>query len=162
MLNKSPEITNSIAANTDAFLAFSKIAFSSIEQLITLNLSTTRSSLEESAAAAISMLDSNGAMPTSKTRKVVPFAAGESASAYFRSVQEIATEAQEEITKLMSTYLASQGNTSIQPASWLKGFDAFNGLGQQFSAFTEANRKAVTDVTARVVNQANAHTRKSA
>lgn len=162
MLNTNSEMIHAIKANTDVFMAFSKIAISSIEQLTALNLSTTRSSLEESAAAATSLLESNASMPSSKANKATSLAVSESAAAYFRSVQDIATEAQEETTKLISTYLASQGNGSSQHAGWLKGFDAFKGFGQQLSAFTEANRKTMADVTSRVVNQTNVHSRKSA
>jgi hypothetical protein len=162
MLNTNSDMIHAIKANTDAFLAFSRIAFYSIEQLTTLNLSTTRSSLEESAVAATSMLESNGAAPSSKTKKAASLAVSESAAGYFRGVQDIATEAQEEITKLMTTYLSSRDNGSSHHAGWLKGFNAFNGFGQQLSAITEANRKAMTDATARVVNQSNVHSQKSA
>jgi len=162
MLNTSSDITRAIQTNVDAFMAFSKIAISSVEQLTTLNLSTTRNSLEENAAAAVLMLESNGAMSSSKAKKAAPLAVSEIASAYFRSVQDIATEAQEEITNLMTTYLASQGNGSSEHAGWLKGFDAFNGFGQQLSAFTEDSRKAMANVTSQVVNQTNMHSRKAA
>lgn len=162
MLTTSSEITHAIKANTDALMGFSKIAFSSIEQLTSLNLSTARSALEESAEAAASMLESNESVPSSQAKKANPLAVSESASRYFRSVQAIATEAQVELTKVMTAYLASQGNGSSQAAAWLKGFDAFSGFGQQFSAFTEANRKAMTDVTARVANQTKVDSRKSA
>jgi phasin family protein len=162
MLNTSSEITHAINANADVFMAFSKIAISSIEQLTTLNLNATRNSLEESAAVAASMLESNGSMPSAKAKKATSLAASEGVADYFRSVQDIATEAQEELTKLMTTYFASQGNGASLQTGWLKGFDAFNGYGQQFSAFTEANRKAMTDVTSRVVNLANVPSRTSA
>ena len=162
MLNTNSEMIHAIKANTDAFMAFSKIAISSVEQLTLLNLSTTRSSLGESAEAATSMLKSNGYMPLSKAKKASSLAVSENAASYFRSVQDIATEAQQETTKLITSYLESQGNGSGQHAGWLKGFDVFvNGFGQQFSAFTEANRKAVTDVTAQVANQTHVHSKKS-
>lgn len=162
MLNTSSEITNVIKENTDTFMAFSKIAFSSIEQLITLNLSTTRSLLEENATAAASVLDSNGAISSSKAKKATSLAVSETAADYFRSVQDIATKAQEEVGQLMTTYLASQSNRLSHPAGWLKGFDAFSSVGQQVSALTEASRKAMTDVTSQVVKQTNVQLRKSA
>ncbi|MBK7645844.1 MAG: phasin family protein [Betaproteobacteria bacterium] len=162
MLNTSSDMVHAIKANTDAFMAFSEIAISSMEKLTALNLSATRSSLEESAASATSMLELKGAMPSSKAKNAVPLAVSESVTAYFQSVQEIATEAQQEITKLITTYLASPGNGLSNHAGWLKGFDAFKGIGQQFAAVTEANRKAMTDITSRVVNQANMTSKKSA
>ena len=149
MLNTNSEMIQTIKANTDAFLKFSNILFSSIEKLTELNLSMTRSSLEESAAAATLMLESNASMPSSKAKKLISADVSESAAAYFGSVREIASEAQEETTKLMKTYLATQGNGSSQHAGWLKGLDAFSHFGQQFSAFTDTNRKALTDITSR-------------
>lgn len=162
MLNTNAEVTHAIKANIDAFMAFSTIAFSSIEQLTTLNLSTTRNSLEESAAAAAAMLEANGAMSSSKAKKAAPLAMSEIATAYFQSVQNIVTEAQKETTNLVTAHLASQGNGSSHHAGWLKGFDAFNDFGQQFSAFAEANRKTLTDITSRAVNQTKVHSRISA
>jgi len=162
MLNTNAEMIQAIKSNTDAFMAFSNIFISSIERLTMLNLSTTRISLEESAAAAALMVDSNASVPSSKAKRLTSVDMSENAAAYFRSVREIATDAQQETTKLMTTYLARQGNGSSQHAGWLKGFDAFNNFGQNFSAFADANRKALTDVTSRVANQTNAHSRKSA
>lgn len=162
MLNTSSKMIHTIKSNADALLELSKITISTIDQLTTLNLSATRSWLKESAAAATSMLESNGAKPTSKEKKAGPLAVSESAAAYFQSMQDIVTEAQEETTKLMTACLASQGNGSSHHSGWLKGFDAFNGFGQQLSALTEANRKAMADVTSRVVNQTNMHSRQAA
>lgn len=162
MLNTNAEITQALNANTDAFMAFSKIAISSIEQLIALNLSCTRSSLEASAATPVMLLESTGAMSSSKAKKAAPLAVSEIATTYFQSLQEIVTGAQEETTKLITTYLASHGNASSHDAGWLKGFDVVKGLGDQISAFSEASRKAMTDVTSGVVKQTNVHSRKAA
>jgi hypothetical protein len=162
MLNTNSEMIHAINANADALMEFSKIAISTIEQLTTLSLNATRSWLNEGAAAATLMLESNGAMPPTKAKKAAPLAVSESAIAYFQSVQDIVTEAQEETSKLMTAYLASQGNGSSHHAGWLKGFYAFNGFGQQLSALTETNHKAMADVTSRVVNQTNMHSRQAA
>jgi phasin family protein len=161
MLNMSPEMIDGIKTNTDAFMAFSKIAMSSVEQLTTLNLQTARKSLEESTATAASILESKDAL-SSRATQALPLAASEGVAAYFRGVNDIANEACQETTKLMTTYLASAGPVSKHKAGWLQGFDVFNGLRQQLSAITETNTKAIADVTARVANQANAHSKKSA
>lgn len=159
MLNMSPEMIHGIKTNTDTFMALSKIAFSSLEQLTALNLSTTRSSLEEGAS---SILQSNGALSSPKAKQTTPLAAGESTAAYFQGVSDIANETYHETTKLMTAYFASTGTGPSHNAGWLKGFAAFNGFGDKLSAFTEANSKAMADVTKRVANQANALSKKSA
>lgn len=162
MLNMNPEMIHGIKTNIDTFLGLSKIALSSVEQLTTLNLSTTRSSLEVSVAATASILESNGAQSSSKATRKIPQVAGEGAADYFRGVNDIATEACQETTKLMTAYFASPYPGLINSAGWFKGFEEFSGLGQKLSAFTEANSKAMADVTKRVVNQTNALSRKSA
>jgi hypothetical protein len=162
MQNTSADMIHAIKANTEAFMAISRIALSSIEQLTTLNLSTTRISLEEGAAAAVSMIEQNGAAPSANTKKATSIAASERTANYFRCVQDIASEAQEETTKLINAYLSSQGDGTGHQAGWIKGFDVFNGYGQQLSAFTEANRRVMANVTSRVVNKTNQHSRTSA
>jgi phasin family protein len=162
MMNTSSDMIHAIKANCDAFMELSKIAISSIEQLTTLNLNTARSTLEESTAAAALMLDSNAATPSFKTKKLTSIAVSEQGANYFRSLQDIASNAQEETTKLMKSYLSSQGNSSSHHAGWTNGFDAFIGLGQQLSDFTEASRKALANEKSRVVNQTNKHSPQSA
>lgn len=161
MLNTNAEMIQAIKVNTDAFMQFSKIAISSIEQLTSLNLSTTRSSLEARASATASLLASNGALPPSRDKTATPLAASERAAAYLSGVQDIANEVQEAFTKVMTAYLSAPGNGSNLHAGWLTGFDAFKSMGQQFSALKEANSKVMSDLTARAGNQTNLRSQKS-
>lgn len=152
MLNISPEQIDAIKTNADTVMAFSNIVYSSFERLTTLNLNATRALLEESAAASSLMLESNGSTSSTKAKKATPEAATQNAVAYFQGVQELTTETQQELTQLMTSYIATQGKVANPSAAWLKGFDVFKSLGHQVSAITEANRKAVADVTSRVVS----------
>lgn len=152
MLTISPEQIDAIKTNGDTVVAFSNIVYSSFERLTTLNLNATRALLEESAAAASLMLESNGSTASAKASKAIPEAATQNAVAYFQGVQELSTETQQEVTQLMTSYLATQGKVANPSAAWLTGFDVLKSLGHQVSSITEANRKAVADVTSRVVS----------
>lgn len=163
MQSFSPEQIDAIKTNTDTATAFSNIVFSSFERLINLNLSTTRTLLEESAAATSLMLESSNSTSSTKAQKAIPEAATQNAMAYFQGVQELTTETQQELTQLMTSYFSAQGNRTNPSAAWLKGFDGvFKSLGQQVSAITAANHKAVADVTSRVAGATASHSAKHA
>ena len=162
MLNVIPDQIDAMKANTDAFMAFSNIAISSAERLTTLNLNAARAVLEESVAASGSMLASNGLTIPAKAKKAIPEAATRNALAYFQNVQDIARETQQEVTKLMTSYFASQGNGSKYSAGWLNGFGALKSLAGQMTAMTDANRKAMTDVTSRVASATGSHSTRRA
>ncbi|HXE36896.1 MAG TPA: phasin family protein, partial [Azonexus sp.] len=143
MQSLSPEQIDAIKTNADAAMAFSNIVYSSFERLINLNLSATRTLLEESAAASSLMLESDNSASSTKAKKAIPETATQNAMAYFQGVQELTTDTQQELTQLMTSYFATQGNGANPSGAWLKGFDVFKSLGHQVSAITEANRKAV-------------------
>lgn len=150
MQSLSLEQIDAIKTNADTAMAFSNIVYSSFERLIKLNLSATRTLLEESAAASSLMLESNDSTSSTKAKKAIPEAATRNATAYFQGVQELATETQQELSQLMTSYFAAHGSGANPSTAWLKGFDVFKSLGNQVGAITEANRKAVADVTSSV------------
>ncbi|WP_265942457.1 phasin family protein [Dechloromonas sp. A34] len=151
MQSYSPEQIDAIKSNADTAMAFSNIVLSSFEHLINLNLSTTRTLLEESAAATSLMLESGNSTSSTKAQKAIPETATQNAMAYFQEVQELTTETQQELTQLMTSYFSAHGHGANPSAAWLKGFDGvFKSLGHQVSAITEANHKAMADVTSRV------------
>lgn len=152
MQSLSPEQIDVIKTNADAAMAFSNIVYTSFERLINLNLSATRTLLEESAAASSLMLESNNSASSTKAKKAIPETATQNVMAYFQGMQELTTETQQELTQLMTSYFATQGSGANPSGAWLKGFDVFKSLGHQVSAITDANRKAVADVTSRVVS----------
>lgn len=146
MLSVSPEQIDALKSNTDAFMAFSNIALTSAERLTALNLKAARTAFEEGVAASSLLVESSGSM---KAPKAIPETATKNALAYFQGVQDIAAEAQQEVTKLMTSYFVMQGHGSSHAASWLKGFETFKTLGQQI---TEANRKAMADATSKIAS----------
>lgn len=155
MLSVSPEQIDAIKNNADAFMAFSNIALTSAERLTALNLKAARTAFEEGVAASSLMLES---YDSSKTKKAIPETATQNALAYFQSMQEIAAETQQEVARLMTSYLVSQGNGASHATSWLKGFEAFKALGQQMTS----NGKAMADATSKVASAVGLHSTKRA
>lgn len=155
MQRLSPEQIDAIMTNTDTAMAFSNILYASFERLINLNLSATRILLEESAAASSLMLESNNSTSPPKAQRAIPETATRNVMAYFQGMQELTTETQHELTQLMTSFFAARSNGATPSAAWLRGFDGvFKNLGQQVGIFTEANGKAVVDVTSRVAGAA--------
>lgn len=150
MLAVSPQLINSVEINTQAFMTLSKIAFSSLERLATLNLNTTRRAFEEGTSGFASMLQSKDARKQQKLLGATPEKASNSAAAYLQGVQEIAADTQSEITSLITSYFSSQGRGSNPSTGALKGFEVFKGFAQQITDMTAANTKVVGDATARI------------
>jgi phasin family protein len=161
MFAATPEQINTIKSNTDAFLTLSKIAFSSVERLSALNLKVARAALQDGFAASSTMLQAKDIKDLTQ-RSAAPGAAAESAVAYFRDVQAIATETQQEITKLVTSYSSQIGEGSSANAGWSKGFEMFQQVASQLSAVTGANLKAVGDATAQTAAAVATHSKKAA
>jgi hypothetical protein len=161
MLAVSPELINSVEINTQAFMTLSKIAFSSLERLATLNLNATRLAFEEGTTGFASMLQGKDAKKQQKLLGATPEKATNSA-AYLQGVQEIAAETQSEVTKLITSYFSSQGRGSDPSTGALKGFELFKGFAQQITDMTAANTKVVGDATARISSATAALARKGA
>lgn len=160
MLTVTPEQMDAVKFNTDSFMALSKIAFSSVERLAALNLSTARAALDDGFAASGTMLQVGA---TKAPQGSMPTKAAENAVAYFRDMQKIAAETQQEITKVVTSYSSHLGLGSNASASWAKGFEMFKGAADQITAMTAANSKAISDAaTAHMAGPAASDSRKVA
>jgi phasin family protein len=148
MTKPIPGIPDLVSLNSDAFLKLSKIAFSSIERLTALNLQATRTALEENVARSNALLNGKDSVGEQHSPAALPGAAAKTAEAYFQEVQVIATETQQEVSTLLTTYLAPGKEGALPSAEWLKGFDVFKNFAQQLAAMTAASGKLVADATA--------------
>jgi hypothetical protein len=154
MLAASPDLINSIEINAKAFMTLSKIAFSSVERLATLNLNATRLALGDRSAAFGALSKTLDVSPQGGPLGATPAAATHNAAAYLKGVQEIAAETQREVSALISSYFAAQGAGANPSAGWLKGFEQFKSFAQQVTDMTTANSKVVGDATARIAGSA--------
>ena len=148
MLAVTRELANPVEINAHAFMTLSKLAFSSVERLATLNLNATRAALEGGSAAVGSLLRTGDAKQQQALLQGTPATVGSNAAAYLRGVQEIAAETQAEVARLISSYFPSQAKGSDPSAGCLKGFDMFKGFAQQITDMTAANIKLTGDATA--------------
>ena len=149
MLAASPELINSIEINAKAFMNLSKIAFSSVERLATLNLNATRVALGDGIPAFGSLLKITDSKPQGLPGST---AATDNAAAYLKGVQEIAAETQREVSALLGSYFPAPGLGANPSAGWLKGFEQFKSFAQQVTDMTTANSKVVGEATARIAN----------
>lgn len=160
MLTATAEQTDAIKINIDAFMTLSKIAFTSVERLAALNLSSVRAVLEEGAAASDSMLQKKNAMEP-RSFAAIPSTAAKNTAAYLQSVRDITTETQSEVNKLLTSYMAPLTHGLAPSAGWLKGFDFFKGYASKMTEMTEATSKAVEDAVTRMVPAAAASSKKT-
>ena len=162
MLAVSPELINSVEINTQAFMTLSKIAFSSLERLATLNLNATRLAFEEGTSGFASLLQTKDAREQQKVLGATPGKATNGAAAYLQGVQEIAADTQSEVTKLVTSYFSSQGRGANPSTGALKGFELFKGFAQQITDMTAANAKVARDASARIASSAASLSKKDA
>jgi hypothetical protein len=154
----TPEQTDAIKINAEAFMTLSKIAFSSIERLAALNLNVARTALEDSNA----MLQVKDITELQNVRSTMTGTATQNAAAYLQNVQAIAAETQKEVTKLMASYFTPLAGGTKTSAGWTNGFEMFKGFANQLTAMTEANSKAVSKATAHLVTPVGSQSKKAA
>lgn len=151
MPTASPEQIDAVETSTNALMALSKIAFSSIEQLAALNLKVAQAALTD-AVAASEMLPHTAALQEFKAgESPLTGPAARKVVAYFSDAQGIAAKSQDEINRLMSTYFALPGKSTAPGKSWSSGFDMFTRIAQQASSLASANAKAVGATTERLL-----------
>jgi phasin family protein len=88
-------------ANVETLLTIANTAFASAERLAALNLNTARAILEDSVANAKALLGVKDVQQLVAMQATLAQPAVEKAVAYSRSVYEIATQTQEELSKVV-------------------------------------------------------------
>ena len=162
MLSASPDLIGAVEINTKAFITLSKLAFSNVERLATLNLNATRAALEGGTAAVSSLSKSEGMKEQPKLLAGTAGTATNAAADYLKGVQEIAADTQKEVTSLITSYFSPHGDGSNPSAGWLKGFEQFKSFAQQITDMTAANSKVAGDASARMASSAASLSKKGA
>ncbi|MCP5228540.1 phasin family protein [Accumulibacter sp.] len=161
MPSASPDLIGAAEINAKAFMTLSKLAFSNVERLATLNLNATRAALEGGTAAVGSLSQTKDAKQQQNPPASAAGTATNNAAAYLKGVQDIAAETQKEVSNLMASYFSPHGEGSTPSAGWLKGFEQFKGFAKQITDMTDANTKVAGDVTARIANSMASMSKKS-
>ena len=97
------QLANANKANVETLLSIANTAFASAERLAALNLNTARAMLEDSVANAKALLAVKDVQQFVSMQSTLAQPAIEKAVAYSRSAYEIATQTQEELTKVVES-----------------------------------------------------------
>jgi adenine deaminase len=162
MQNVTQQQVEAVRINTEAFISLSRIAFASLERLAALSLNASRIVIESSVATTGSVLQATTTQEPQKVGLALPDTITRNAAAYMQEVQAIAVETQQEIAKLTTSYFSPHGEVAKPAEGWLKGFEVFQGFARQVTAMTEANSKAIGEVSARLADTAATLTKKRA
>lgn len=151
MTTASPDQIDAVESSTNALMALSKIAFSSIEQLAALNLKVAQAALTDAVAASELLPHTTVFQDLKAGESPLTGPAARKVVAYFSDAQGIAAKSQDEINRLVSTYFSLPGKGSTPGKSWSSGFDMFTRIAQQASSLASANAKAVGDTTEKLL-----------
>jgi phasin family protein len=162
-------------ANVEVLLSLANTAFASAERLAALNLNTARTALEDGVANAKTLLAVKDVQELVNLQSSLAQPAVEKAVAYARSVYEIATQTQEEFSKVMEAQLAELNKavaaaldkaaksapagsdvavaavkSAIAAAN--SAYDSVSKAAKQVAEIAEANLDAATSATVKAVS----------
>ena len=179
------QFASSNKANVEAILTLANTAFASAERLAALNLNTARTLLEDSVASTKALLGVKDIQGFVSLQSTLAQPAAEKAVAYSRSIYEIATQTQEEVSKIVESQFAETNknvNSALDKAAKNapagsdvavaavksaiaaanSAYDSMTKAAKQVAEITEANVAAATSATVKAVGSAGAKAKKAA
>ncbi len=168
------QLANANKANVETLLSLANTAFASAERLAALNLNTARAMLEDSVAGAKALLAVKDVQQLIAMQSTLAQPAVEKAVAYSRSAYEIATQTQEELTKVVESQV-SEINRNVAAAldkaaknapagsdvavaavksaiaAANSAYDSMSKAARQVAEISQANIAAATDATVKAV-----------
>ena len=106
MIATTENLASANKASVEAFLTLANTAFASAERLAALNLNTARSFLEDSMANAKALLGAKDLQQLAALQTTLAQPSVEKLVSYSRNVYEIATQTQEEVSKIVESQFA--------------------------------------------------------
>ena len=106
MITTPENLASANKAAVESFLTLANTAFASAERLAALNLNTARSFLEDGMANAKALLGAKDVQQLVALQTTLAQPAVEKFVSYSRNVYEIATQTQEEISKIVESQFA--------------------------------------------------------
>lgn len=179
------QITAANKASIETLLTLANTAFASAERLAALNLNVARSVMEDSAANTKGLLGVKDPQELIGYQASLAQPAVEKAVAYSRSLYEIASQTQEEISKVFESQFAElnkniatvldQAAKNAPPGSEVavtamksaiaaanSAYESISSAVKQVTDITEANVTAATKATVKAVGAAAPKAKKSA
>lgn len=162
-------------ANIETLLTLANSAFASAERLAALNLNTARSVLEDGVANAKALLAAKDVQELVNLQAALAQPIVEKAVAYARSVYEITSQSQEELSKLFEAQVAELNKgvaTALDKAAKSapagsdvavaavksaiaaanSAYDSMSKAAKQVAEIAEANVAAATNATVKAVS----------
>ncbi|MEY3202465.1 MAG: hypothetical protein RIR70_2015 [Pseudomonadota bacterium] len=173
------QLTSANKAGIEAALTLAHTAFASAERLAALNLNTARTAIEESVANTKALLSAKDIQEVVSLQASLAQPILEKAVGYSRSVYEIASQTQEEITKLVEAQV-TEANKNVANvldkaaksapagsdvavaavksalAAANTAYDSMTKAAKQVAEIAEANVTAATNATVKAVSTASA------
>jgi len=179
MTNVPAQIVSANKASVETLLTIANTAFASAERLAALNLNTARALLEDSVSGAKALLAIKDVQELLNLQTSLAQPAVEKAVAYSRSVYEIATQTQGELTKVYEGQVSElNGNVSSALDKALKNapagsdvavaavksaiaaansaYDSMTKAAKQVAEIAEANVAAAANATVSAVGASTA------
>ena len=173
------QFTAANKANIETLLTLANSAFASAERLAALNLNTARSVLEDGVANTKALLAAKDVNELMNLQASLAQPIVEKAVAYARSVYEITSQSQEELSKLFEAQMAELNKgvaTALDKAAKSapagsdvavaavksaiaaanSAYDSMSKAAKQVAEIAEANVAAATNATVKAVSAAKA------
>ncbi len=169
------QFTSTNKASVETLLTLANAAFASAERLAALNLNTARSILEDGVANTKALLGAKDVQELVSLQAALAQPIVEKAVAYARSVYEITSQSQEEVSKVMESQVAelNKGVASALDnaaksapagsdvavaavksaiAAANSAYDNMSKAAKQVAEIAEANVAAATNATVKAVS----------
>jgi phasin family protein len=174
MYSTPEQISAANKANIESLLTIANTAFASAERLAALNLNTARTLLEDTVSSAKALLGAKDVQELMNIQASLAQPTVEKAVAYSRSVYEIASQTQEEMTKVFEAQFAEANKTMTSAldkavknapagsdvavaavksaiAAANSAYDSMTKAAKQVAEIAEANVAAATSATVKAV-----------
>lgn len=147
--------------NSDAMMAMSKIALSSIERIAALNLHTARAVLQDGIKSASTAASTKDVKELQHIGNPMLGHAAQSTAAYLHSALGIAAETQAQATKVMVAYFSQINDGAIGRGGLTNGVEILKQVSSQFSDMVNAGTKAVDDAVTQTAASVASHSKKT-
>jgi phasin family protein len=177
MYNTPEQFSISNKASIESLLTIANTAFASAERLAALNLNTARNLLEDTVSSAKALMGAKDVQELMNIQASLAQPTVEKAVAYSRSVYEIASQTQEELTKVFEAQFAEANKTMTSAldkavknapagsdvavaavksaiAAANSAYDSMTKAAKQVAEIAEANVAAATSATVKAVGAA--------
>ena len=177
MYTTPEQLATANKANIESILTLANTAFASAERLAALNLNTARTMLEDIVANSKSLMAAKDVQELLSMQASLAQPAVEKAVAYSRSIYEIATQTQEELSKVFESQFAEINRnvtTALDKAvknapagsdvavaavksaiaAANSAYDSMTKAAKQVAEIAEANVAAATNATVKAVTTA--------